>query len=86
MFILDFLSIHPFNDGNGRMAPILTLLLLYKFGFELGRYISLEKIIEDSKESYYETLRQSSQGLHENDIFPWVNFILGIFVSAYKEF
>ncbi|MDC3415133.1 Fic family protein [Terrihalobacillus insolitus] len=89
LFILDFLSIHPFNDGNGRMARILTLLLLYKFGYEVGRYISLEKIIENTKESYYETLRLSSQGWHENenknDIFPWVNYILGTFVAAYKE-
>ncbi|MHA6253240.1 Fic family protein [Oceanobacillus sp. CAU 1775] len=87
VFILDFLSIHPFNDGNGRMARILTLLLLYKFDFEVGRYVSLEKVIENTKERYYETLRQSSQGWHENDndIFPWVNYILSTFVAAYKE-
>lgn len=87
VFILDFLSVHPFNDGNGRMARILTLLLLYQYNFEVGRYISLEKIIEDTKESYYETLRQSSQGWHENqnDIFPWVNYLLSTFVAAYKE-
>ncbi|MGE7696671.1 Fic family protein [Lysinibacillus sp. NPDC094177] len=87
VFILDFLSVHPFNDGNGRMARLLTLLLLYQFGFEVGRYISLEKIIEDSKEGYYETLRKSSIGWHENinDIFPWVNYLLGTFVAAYKD-
>ncbi|SHM58645.1 Fic family protein [Gracilibacillus kekensis] len=87
VFILDFLSIHPFNDGNGRMARILTLLLLYKFNFEVGRYISLEKIIENTKEGYYDTLHQSSQGWHENknDIFPWINYILSTFVAAYKE-
>ncbi|GEL78650.1 Fic family protein [Tenuibacillus multivorans] len=87
VFILDFLSVHPFNDGNGRMARILTLLLLYKHQFEVGRYISLEKVIEDTKEGYYETLRQSSQGWHEgkNDIFPWVNYILSTIVAAYKE-
>ena len=87
IFILDFLSIHPFNDGNGRMARLLTLLLLYHFDFEVGRYISLEKIIEESKERYYETLRQSSQGWHENqnNIFPWINYVLGTFVAAYKE-
>ncbi|WP_342514856.1 Fic family protein [Sporosarcina sp. FSL K6-1522] len=87
VFILDFLSIHPFNDGNGRMARLLTLLLLYQFGFEVGRYISLEKIIEDSKESYYETLRQSSQGWHDNqnNILPWVNYLLGTLIAAYKE-
>lgn len=87
LFVLDFLSIHPFNDGNGRMARILTLLLLYKYNFEVGRYISLERIIEDTKEGYYETLRQSSQGWHENknDISPWINYILSTFVAAYKE-
>jgi len=87
IFILDFLSIHPFNDGNGRMARLLTLLLLYQFGFEVGRYISLEKIIEESKEEYYETLRKSSIGWHEgtNDIFPWINYLLGTFVAAYKD-
>lgn len=87
VFILDFLCVHPFNDGNGRMARLLTLLLLYQFGFEVGRYISLEKIIEDSKEDYYEALRKSSVGWHENqhDIFPWVNYLLGTFVAAYKD-
>lgn len=87
VFILDFLCVHPFNDGNGRMARLLTLLLLYQFGFEVGRYISLEKIIEDSKEDYYETLRKSSVGWHENqhDIFPWINYLLGTFVAAYKD-
>ncbi|QBP43156.1 Fic family protein [Paenisporosarcina antarctica] len=87
IFILDFLSIHPFSEGNGRMARLLTLLLLYQFGFEVGRYISLEKIIEESKEEYYETLRKSSIGWHEgtNDIFPWINYLLGTFVAAYKD-
>lgn len=87
VFILDFLSIHPFNDGNGRIARLLTLLLLYQFGFEVGRYISLEKIIEESKEEYYETLRKSSIGWHEgtNDIFPWINYLLGTIVAAYKD-
>lgn len=87
VFILDFLSVHPFNDGNGRMARLLTLLLLYQVGFEVGRYISLEKIIEDSKEDYYETLRKSSVNWHANtnDIFPWVNYLLGTFVAAYKD-
>lgn len=87
VFILDFLSIHPFNDGNGRMARLLTLLLLYHCGFEVGRYISLEKIIEDTKERYYETLRQSSQDWHsnQNNIFPWINYLLMTFIAAYKE-
>lgn len=64
-FVLDFLYIHPFDDGNGRMARLLTLLLLYIFGYEVGRYISLEKIIEESKETYYETLRRSSIGCYK---------------------
>lgn len=87
VFILDFLSIHPFNDGNGRMARLLTLLLLYHCGFEVGRYISLEKIIEDTKERYYETLRQSSQDWHsnQNNISPWINYLLMTFIAAYKE-
>ena len=87
VFILDFLSIHPFNDGNGRMARLLTLLSLYHFGYEVGRYISLEKIIEDTKESYYETLKLSSDGWHnnENDITPWTNYLLGTIVAAYKQ-
>ena len=87
VFVLDFLCIHPFNDGNGRMARLLTLLLLYHFGFEVGRYISLEKIIEESKESYYATLQYSSIDWHENnnDIFPWTNYILGTIIAAYKQ-
>ena len=87
LFVLDFLSVHPFNDGNGRMARLLTLLLLYQSGIEVGRWVSLEKIIEDSKEDYYETLRKSSVGWHDNtnDIFPWVNYLLGTFVAAYKD-
>lgn len=87
LFILDFLSVHPFNDGNGRVGRLLTLLLSYQMGFEVGRYISLEKIIEDSKERYYEVLPQSSEGWHsnQNDIFPWINYLLGTLVAAYKE-
>ena len=60
MFILDFLCIHPFNDGNGRMSRLLTLLLLYQSGFIVGKYVSIEKIIEESKETYYEALQDSS--------------------------
>lgn len=87
-FILDFLSIHPFNDGNGRMARILTLLLLYKFGYQVGRFISLEKIIEKTKEEYYNTLHQSSQNWHEgeHDLLPWTEYLLGIIIAAYREF
>lgn len=88
MFILDFLCIHPFNDGNGRMSRLLTLLLLYKSGFIVGKYISIENIIEKSKETYYEVLLDSSINWHENenDYKPFVNYMLGIIINAYKEF
>lgn len=88
MFILDFLCIHPFNDGNGRMSRLLMLLLLYRSGYIVGKYISLEKIIENSKESYYEVLKESSYNWHENgnDYEPFVRYTLGIIVSAYREF
>lgn len=87
-YALDFLSVHPFKDGNGRMIRLLTLLLLYHAGFEVGRFISLEKIIETSKKSYYDALFKSSQGWHEgkHDIIPWLEYFLGILVAAYKEF
>ena len=73
-FILDFLCIHPFRDGNGRMARLLTLLCLYHAGYHVGRFISLEKIIEETKVQYYETLYQSSQGWHEGEhnLIPWL--------------
>ncbi len=88
MFILDFLCIHPFNDGNGRMSRLLTLLLLYKSGFIVGKYISIEKIIEETKETYYEALQDSSINWHENnnDYKPFVNYMLGVIVAAYREF
>jgi Fic family protein len=88
MFILDFLCIHPFNDGNGRMSRLLTLLLLYRSGYFVGKYISLERLIADSKETYYEVLQDSSTGWHEgkNDYRPFVCYMLGIMVAAYREF
>lgn len=88
MFILDFLCIHPFNDGNGRMSRLLTLLLLYQSDYIVGKYISIEKIIEESKETYYEVLQDSSLNWHENenDYKPFVNYMLGVIVNAYKEF
>lgn len=88
MFILDFLCIHPFNDGNGRMSRLITLLLLYQSGFIVGKYISIERIIEESKETYYEVLQDSSINWHENenDYKPFVNYMLGVVVNAYKEF
>lgn len=87
-FVLDFLSIHPFNVGKGRMARLLTLLLLYKYDYKVGRYISLEKIIEDSKSNYYEALKKSSVGWHEgnHNLFIWLDYFLGILLAAYKEF
>lgn len=88
MFILDFLCIHPFNDGNGRMSRLLTLLLLYKSGYIVGKYISIEKLIERSKDAYYNTLQTSSYGWHENenDYEPFVEYYLGVVIAAYKEF
>jgi len=88
IFILDFLCIHPFNDGNGRMSRLLTLLLLYQNTYIVGKYISIEMMIEKSKTSYYETLRQSSIGWHENenDYKPFVKYYLGVLLSAYREF
>lgn len=88
IFIIDFLSIHPFNDGNGRMSRLLTLLLLYKSGYIVGKYISIEKIVENTKESYYDTLKQSSIKWHENenDYEYFIQYYLGIILSAYKEF
>lgn len=87
-FVLDFLCIHPFADGNGRMARLLTLLLLYQAGYEVGRFISLERIVESSKEGYYDTLYLSSQGWHEgkHDLLPWLEYLLGVILGAYKEF
>lgn len=87
-FVLDFLCIHPFADGNGRMARLLTLLILYQAGYEVGRFISLERIVEGSKDSYYDTLYLSSQGWHEgkHDLLPWLEYILGVILSAYREF
>jgi Fic family protein len=87
-YVLDFLCIHPFLDGNGRVARLLTLLLLYQAGFSVGRYVSLEKIIEDSKESYYESLRASSANWHRgrHDLLPWTEYLLGTIVAAYREF
>ncbi|MBO4807439.1 MAG: Fic family protein [Lachnospiraceae bacterium] len=88
MFILDFLCIHPFNDGNGRMSRLLTLLCLYRAGFIVGKYISIEHLIEKTKESYYECLQDSSQGWHEgvNTYVPFVEYSLGVVVAAYRVF
>jgi Fic family protein len=87
-YVFDFLMIHPFNDGNGRLSRLLTLLLLYHAGHEIGRFISLEKLIEESKETYYESLERSTAGWDksEHDLWPWLNYFLGILNAAYKEF
>jgi len=87
-FNLDFLCIHPFRDGNGRVSRLLWLLQAYQLGYEVGRYISLERLIEINKVRYYETLEQSSQGWHDgkHDPWPYINFVLFIFKTAYKEF
>ncbi len=87
-FILDFLCIHPFNDGNGRMSRLLTLLLLYKNGYMVGQYISIEKAIADTKESYYDVLAAAGQGWHtdENDPKDFIKYMLGIILSCYREF
>lgn len=87
-FNLDFLCIHPFRDGNGRVSRLLLLLQTYHLGYEVGCYISLERLIEENKDRYYETLEQSSQQWHEgkHDPWPYVNYILYILKSAYKEF
>ena len=88
VFILDFLCIHPFNDGNGRMSRLLTLLLLYRAGYNVGKYISVEKLIERTKGAYYDDLQESSANWHEeeNDYIPFVTYQLGVILAAYREF
>lgn len=87
-FNLDFLCIHPFRDGNGRMSRLLLLLTCYHLGLDVGRYISLERVIEENKERYYETLQQSSQGWHEgrHDPWPYIGYLLYVIKKAYDEF
>jgi Fic family protein len=86
--VLDFLCIHPFRDGNGRVSRLLTLLALYQHGHEVGRFISTERLIEESKADYYEALRRSSQGWHDgkHDFAPWLAYFLSIVRRAYVEF
>ena len=86
--VLDFLSIHPFRDGNGRVSRLLTLLALYQNGYGVGKFISLERIVEQSKETYYGSLNKSSQGWHKakHDMVPWFHYFLTTLLSAYKEF
>ncbi|MBQ7359514.1 MAG: Fic family protein [Lachnospiraceae bacterium] len=88
IFIHDFLCVHPFNDGNGRMSRLLTTLLLYRQGYVVGRYISIESKIEKTKEKYYEVLEQCGQGWHEEkeNPMPFVKYLLGIILAAYRDF
>lgn len=88
MFILDFLCIHPFYDGNGRMSRLFTLLMLYRSGYFVGKYVSIEKMIAESKETYYEVLQESSYNWHEesNNYAPFVHYMLGLVDGAYREF
>lgn len=87
VFVFDFVSIHPFNDGNGRMSRLLTLLLMYRNGYDVRKYVSIEKEIENSKETYYEALSASSTGWQngENDYVPFVTYMLGIVTACYRE-
>lgn len=87
-YCLDFLCVHPFLDGNGRMSRLLSLLLLYQAGYEVGRFISIEAIIERTKDSYYETLQRCSQGWHEgeHELLPWWEYFLGVLLKAYRDF
>ena len=86
-FILDFLCIHPFRNGNGRVSRLLTILLLYRHGYEIGKYVSLERLIEESKEDYYYALKKSSHGWHQGrfNLMPWWNYLLGIIKTAYHD-
>lgn len=87
-FNLDFLCIHPFRDGNGRVSRLLLLLQCYHHGYEAGRYVSIERVIEQNKARYYETLEQSSLGWHEgrHDPWPYINYVLFVLKTAYREF
>jgi len=86
-YVFDFLAIHPFRDGNGRISRLLTLLALYQAGYEIGRYVSLERLIDETRDTYYDALRAAGRGWHEDehDIEPWLRYFLGILTAAYKE-
>jgi Fic family protein len=85
--VFDFLCIHPFRDGNGRVSRLVTLLALYRSGYEVGRYISLERLVEETRGDYYEALRRSSEGWHESrhDLLPWLHYLLSVLRRAYVE-
>jgi Fic family protein len=86
--LLDFLCIHPFRDGNGRVGRLLTLLLLYRTDWVLGRYISLERLVEEAREGYYDSLEAASQGWHlqQHDPLPWCRYLWGVLLRGYREF
>lgn len=86
-FVFDFLCIHPFSDGNGRVSRLLTVLLLHQADYTVGRYISIERLIEESRETYYEALQLSSKGWHEgkHSLKPWWEYSLGVLIGAYQE-
>jgi Fic family protein len=86
-YVFDFLVVHPFRDGNGRMSRLITLWLLYLGDFQVGRYVSLEKAIEDSKQTYYDALGLSTAGWHEgtHDLSPWLQYFLGVLIAAYRD-
>jgi len=86
-YVFDFLMIHPFQDGNGRTSRLITLLLMYQAGHEVGRYVSLERMINETRETYYEALQRSTVGWHdgEHTIWPWVEYVFGTFIAAYGE-
>lgn len=85
--VFDFLCIHPFRDGNGRASRLLTLLALEQLGYEVGRYVSLERLVEESRDDYYDVLHRSSEGWHEgkHDLLPWLNYFLAVLRRAYFE-
>jgi Fic family protein len=85
--VFDFLCIHPFRDGNGRISRLLTLLALYQHSYEVGRYVSLERLVEESRAEYYDVLHRSSDGWHKgrHDLIPWLSFFLTILKRAYRE-
>src|ERR1700685_1010487 len=87
-YVFDFLAIHPFRDGNGRISRLLTLLALYQAGYEIGRFISLERLIDQTRDTYYDALQAAGHGWHEDahDIGPWLHYFLGILTAAHNEF
>jgi len=88
LYVLDFLCIHPFSDGNGRVSRLLTLLMLYHHGYEVGRYISIERVIEKTKESYYDILKACSTNWHDgqHEVIPWIEYYCSVLLAAYDEF